>query len=331
MSTKGIELEFVCPFCPLHCDDVSIESPPDCKILEEALARIEAGDCVARIGDQRTEIKQAERAARKQIEESEQVVLSVRSATLGQAKAIINSGWLIHAQVTSATVAVQKTVERCGVVAATLGDVKQHADAIVVLGNIDETIPRLIEKLDRSAKFNTIDRLGANAIADLATDVRQGRKFASSAYVAFLLDVEAFDADQAGPISELLIETIIWMNSPKRELGQRAVLIVLDPLASLRCVSAWSGDQILVTTKDWDSTSVTLRIGEPNAGCEPADIQIGGTDPGPERAAMYLPASTSGVHHADAVIRGDSTVTLPLRKIQASTAPSVADWISRLS
>ena len=325
--------KIVCPFCPLHCDDVSIESPPNCWILKEALARIEADTCIARICDAQVTLEQAEQVAKQRVKESSLVMLSVRSATLGQAKAIVKSGWRVSMQSSPTARAVQRTIARCGVVAATLADVKQHADAIVVLGDIDKSVPRLVQKLGSSATIDVLDadELSANAIAELSASIREGRRYTDNTYVAFILDIEAFAKEDADPVVELLIETIIWMNSSAREKAQRAVLVTLDPLASLRCVSAWSNDQRLLVTDDFENAGLTIQLGELPSDRAPVGIQIGGSDPGPSRAEVYLPASTAGIHHADAVIRGDSTVTLPLEKLQVSSVPSVADWIARLS
>ncbi|KAA1259659.1 hypothetical protein LF1_21940 [Rubripirellula obstinata] len=341
MNDSEIGLRIVCPFCPLHCDDVQISEPPKCSILESELARLNFGSVQARVGNQSRTLDEAWVAAKAIISKSEKVLLLVRSATLGQAKAIAGSRVTVATETTPTLIAVSKAIARCGTVTATLADIKQHADAIVVLGDIDSSVPRLmknggigfqpVKTTSQAGSRCHLPKPDADSIAKLATDIRQGKLFAGDAYIAFILVSNAFDASQADVAVELLIKTVIWMNSADRPTHQRAVLLSLDPLASLRCTSAWTDGKRLSEVKESDFDHATIRIGKPTANQPAADIQIGGTDPGPKQAKVYLPASTPGIDHIDAVIRGDSTVTLPLGKIQASTTPSVADWIAKLS
>jgi hypothetical protein len=333
--------EIVCPFCPLHCDDVRIDSPPECLILESELVRLRSGTVHARVGEQGCTADEALAAAKSSISKSNQGTLLVRSATIGQAKAMAYSGFAIAIETTPALLAVSKAIARCGTITATLADIKQHADAVVILGDIDSSVPRLMEKIDagtqtvetesQDASVCQISKPDADSIANLATEIRHGNRFAGCAYVAFVLDSNVLDASEAEVAIELLIETIIWMNSAGRPKQQRAVFLSLDPLASLRCTSAWTDGKRLVAVKQSDFDQATIRTGESELASSPVDIQIGGSDPGPALARIYLPASTSGIHHIDAVIRGDGTVTLPLAAIQETDLASVADWIAKLS
>lgn len=327
MNDPGI----VCPFCPLHCDDVSIAGPLDCSILRKEVDRLQAEAPLPRVGSDTVTVENAMAAARACLSDAGPATLLVSSATISQAKAIVESGFLVAIESSETSVAVQKATARCGTITATLADIKQHADQIVLLGNVEQTIPRLMEQLGDPSCVESSPTPNADSIAEMATAIRQGNLFADRSYVAFLLDSTALNANDADAAVELLIETILWMNSAGREKRQRAVLVSLDPLASLRCVSAWSDGKRLPVSTPSDFNGRTIRLGEPGTDHHSANIQIGRIDPGSELAGIYLPASTPGIHHIDSVIRGDGTVTLPLGKVQKSNSLSAADVISRLS
>jgi hypothetical protein len=338
MNDPVTDLEIVCPFCPLHCDDVNLNSLADCEILKRHGAILEDGNrsgSIARIREQSVTLAEALAAARQQIRDSESVKLLVSSATMGQAKAMIETGFPIVDGGTATMNAVQSAMARSGVITATLAEAKQHADAIVLIGNVESSVPRLMEKLGTSAELFRVESPDAASIADLSMAIRHGQKFADKAYVAFLLGNESFNVNEAEVSVELLIELVVGMNAVKRKFNKRAVFISLDPLASLRSMSFLTNGKRLISAhqdaqKRSDSDTLMISVGGPSQPNAAIGIQIGGIDHGPEFANVFLPASQAGIHHMDAVIRGDGTVTLPLSKVRKSVMPTIAVWLGKL-
>lgn len=327
----------VCPFCPLHCDDVRFDDPPDCSILRNKMGRWKSLPLVARIGREAVSIEKAKQAAATRIANGTPVTMVTRGATIGQSKAMVRSGFAIAVETRLSLAATAGAFVRCGTSTATLADVKQHADHVVVLGDISQSIPRLLEKLGTAIPIHRIDQPNAGAVAELAASIRQGKTFAEQKYVAFFLGDWCVDANETNHAIELLHRTVLWMNSPGHDVVRRAVLVALDPLASLRCVHAWTRGNELQVAEGLRGNATTIRVGTTIQGDFAADIHVGDADPGPNLAEIFLPASTAGIHHVDAVIRGDGTVTLPLGTTAANSEsiesglPSIADWIETLS
>jgi hypothetical protein len=333
----------VCPFCPLHCDDVRINDPPDCSILRNKMGHWKSLPLVARIGREAVTIKKAQQDAVIRIANGKPVTLVTRGATLGQAKSMVRSGFEIAVQTSLSLAATANALIRCGTSTATLADVKQHADHVIILGDINQTIPRLLEKLGTASPIHCIAPPNAATVAELAASIRQGNVLAEQKYVAFLLGDLGVDANETSHAIELLHQTVLWMNRPGHDFIRRAVLVALDPLASLRCVHAWTYGNDLQIAEDSRGNATTIRVGTTIHGDFPAHIHVGDADPGPNLAEIFLPASTAGIHHVDAVIRGDGTVTLPLGTTARNSEPiemgepietglpSIAEWIETLS
>ena len=331
------ESTIVCPFCPLHCDDVSVSSPPDCSILQHELPRVIRDGESHRVGEQTATQEQAEVAAKQHEDAADRVTVIARQATLGQARVMARCGFAIRMEATATQVALQNAIARCGTITATLADVKQHADAMWVLGEVTTATPRLMSMISSPIQHTLIQHTpkpNADTVADFAVAVRKNEFLTEARYVAIIVAPHAFDGGQAGPAMELLVETVIEMNSAsgvnsQRANPRRAVLLSLDPLASLRSTQAWStNERLKIATPDDFRRSTTIRLGSPSPDSHRADIQIGGIDPGNSLAGIYFPAAQAGIHHADAVIRGDGTVTLPLAKITDSRHPSIAGWFA---
>ena len=309
----------------------TLSSSTQCAILNEQLP-LALADQAPRVQDKTVSIDEAERQAKTLVASDKRNVFIVQRSSIGQAKAIAQSGLAVRVETTASQISLQQAIARCGTITATLGDVKQHADVLVLIGDSQETTPRLNQLIDASNKAVHHDKNpNANSVADFAHAVRQGNHLAGDKYVAIIVAPDAFDRGQAGPAIELLVETVIWMNNAKRAKPQRAVLLSLDPLASLRSTMAWNTNKRLQPATPFDFESgTTIRMGCPQPHQHRADIQIGGADRGRKLASIFLPASTPGIHHTDAVVRGDGTVTLPLAKIADANFPTTDQWIARL-
>ncbi|TWT52520.1 hypothetical protein Pla22_01440 [Rubripirellula amarantea] len=346
-------LRIVCPFCPLNCDDVGIADgqllDSRCSKLSKEFAAAVSDEVVARIDNDSVAIGQAEQAALNLLESQDGVSVTVRSATLQLSKTLsrlaIKATTYVDGSPTS--LAYQNVVRRTGVISATLADVRLHADLIVMLGQPDVTMPRFREKIERSNEdVNVVSLRDPNAgyIAELASCLIHGQdskddsvaslstQIKSAKYIAFVVGPDAFNNDEALPSIEMLVDVVLKLNQVTQDRSQRAVLLSMNPVATLACVHGWNTNRtVCVAVADQNvPNEVTVRIGSPSddSGC--SDIQLGGQDLGVGFAGIYLPSSTAGLHFSDAVIRGDGTVTLPLRPSLSSPLPTPSDWLVRL-
>lgn len=320
----------VCPFCPLHCDDVVVTSDGTvqangCEIAESAGALMTQE---ARADDETlARIKAAERAVR--------VITS--GVDLVAARQLIQwqSAGTIQVEIESdpSIQAVGTVTRRDGIVSATLSEIVMHADLIWLIGEVDEAWPRLEEKLRLDSgvlsssigkhKVKRWERWTADfagrmhhaiehpeEIEEVSEFQTRSKHFRDSQYSAIVIGPGAFDADEAEMAAAMVARII-----RRRNDSARCVCVTLDSAATLRSLHAWQTNETLATpssAEEIDSTPVIRLVG---IGCReatdrPVDLQIGGLDPGADDARAFLPASpwTNSV-----VIRGDGSVTLPLQ------------------
>jgi hypothetical protein len=353
-----IETTIVCPFCPLACDDIHIVAPEKagqlpvaktvCQLarqrfraaLEPAQARIEHQ--VATLDEIQEHLKEATAS-------SKRVVVITGGVDLATAKGLErldSSGKIVWVIDQSAlTQSWQRTSSRDGVISATFGDVREHADVLWLIGDVEsatprlkellttsETPPRVIETpgpldLDLLAKLSLVTRtpglvVKQSTIAELVPAIL------SSKYLAVIVGDGAFAAEFADAALSLLVRWV-WLLNEKR----RAVVLHVDDAATNRAVYRWRTNRSLGISDDasCDANTLTIRVGESIADHSPVDVAIGTRDPGIDRAGVFIPCSMVGVQEAGAKIRGDGTVTLPLAKIVSSDLPLAVQWIERIT
>ena len=332
-------MPIVCPLCPLHCDDVCLNDQEqlgcgsNCWILDgfPSLQSLptDRGDWVPS-GD----IDKPLRVITMGVDLSTARKLSNWQKT-GRIDITIESDESIEAllQVTS----------RDGIVSATLADVATHADLVWMIGEVEQTWPRIAEKLRlqsdseiRASKVMaskvTVQRVtqwSADEVTELASAIEHSDKhhefasqWSSAKYAAILIGPQAFAAGEADLCATMLARLV-----RRRNTEARCVLLTLDAGATLRSVCLWNTNQspsskpISENRRHFD-----IRIGSPwNADSPAAYLQIGGRDPGPELASAYRACSIAGLHHRGMVIRGDGSVSLPLEAVRDEKLPRVAE------
>ncbi|QDT03396.1 hypothetical protein K227x_17780 [Rubripirellula lacrimiformis] len=331
----------VCPFCPLNCDDLTVaangQTDSDCPIAEQGFSFAMAAPPAPRIGSDPASPDDVHRLASTWFAKQDRVRIATASTPLSTSRTlatmVADSRIELFVDETPSQSALRTAVARDGNVSATLGDVKKHADLIWTIGDVSGQMPRLWQRLSRSPSSGdlTTDRsgptparlshasMGANQFADIAFAIRSGstpdasqadliQSIQSAGYLAIILAPDAFDAGQELTTAEWIVKWTIQQNQKQESRSRRVVLVGMDAATTLRSVVGWHTNQRLTATM----TNVDIRLGNAIAGAQPAKLQIGGVDPGPELAHAYVPAGIAGVHHPDAIIRGDATVTLPL-------------------
>ncbi|XZE53187.1 hypothetical protein SH139x_004916 [Planctomycetaceae bacterium SH139] len=155
-------VRFICPFCPLRCDDLSISGGTS----EMRAGKLSSGGC------RRAALAQQSLLEQGIFHDARGSALNISAAAWERAVAIlapaaniqISGGMLdvptaragvrlaaalgatINASSSSAGRAVLHSVERQGMVAATLGELARRADSVVLIGNVLDEYPRLADR-----------------------------------------------------------------------------------------------------------------------------------------------------------------------------------------
>ncbi len=303
----------VCPFCPLHCDDVVIDAAGrinvDCPIAESGF-KAAIDPPVYRIGDRSVSMDDAIFNAKQIFTSTAKPKVTCSGATLGLSRRLASMSQVgaidLSLESTSTMAALRTAASREGFVGATLAEVKQHADLIWIIGNAFDQTPRLPRHFSADAVVRHFSTFSADDMATLgATPIEQ--TFGDPGYVAIFFAADAFDARQSILVAEWWTKWIVQANKTRR-----VVQVMLDPTQTIRSVTGWTSNEMLTTNQ----TTSDIRFGNPVG--QIASIQVGGIDPGRDFAEAYVPTSVPGVHDADVVIRGDGAVTLGLSNVTDS-------------
>lgn len=267
--------------------------------------------------------------------------------------------------------AIRSTVRRDGILSATQGAIRGHADVIWSIGDFS-SMPRIWQRLidpARPPRHVAIPAgMTAEETANISDALRRGdasqlsdphaslcQALLASRYVAVVLGTDAWPQRDSVAAAVMLNQIVLWLAAERR-----AVLLSLDAAATNRTVAIWRTNRTLEafeeaaprsavptrsTREERDGAEsvpgaarlgvpdaeVLVRLGEPASGnAAPAQLQLGGRDPGRELADIYLPAAMAGVHRAGIAVRGDGSVTLPLQQVFRSELPTAAEWLMSL-
>lgn len=201
---------------------------------------------------------------------------------------------------------MRTAMAREGFIGATLGDVKQHADQIWVIGNATKSLPRLPKHFAADSTVRSFEAFSIDETAKLNLHSIE-EAFGDARYVAIVFANDAFAPDQSPVSAEWWTRWIVAANKTRR-----VAQVVIDPTQTIRSVAGWTSNQSLAS----NSTASDVRFGDANV--ERSRLQVGGLDPGESLADAYLPVQIPGIHIADTVIRGDGAVTLALDKFSDS-------------
>lgn len=320
------KLRIVCPFCPLHCDDLLVDpagkTNANCAIAESRFLLAIGKWSKARIGDQPASDEEIQNLETSIFASDKTIKVAASSAPLSISRwlsGLVRDGAIeLSIDQTPTMSAMRATIARDGYISATLGDVKKHADTVWSIGNPTTQMPRIWERLGCDPVSR--ESISANGLADfifaMRADTSEGlqesdrhfSRLSSAAYLAILVGPDAFLCGEELVTAELLVNWVLDQNRPAQSGSRRVVILAIDPAATLRGVVGWQTNRALSITNQ----EVDLRVGEATHASHRARLQIGGTDPGIELAHAYRPALTPGIDFGDAVIRGDGTVTLPI-------------------
>ncbi len=348
------DFKIVCPFCPLVCDAVHVSQDQhlpavqvDCdfagKRFQEALQ-----PSPPRIAERIVPLDTVLKHLRDVVTGASQRIVSTRGVDLVSSKSLerLESMGEIHWYLQQSAFAKSwhRTSTRDGVISATLADIGQHADLIWLIGNPERQSPRLYQVLTRDVSpakmWETAGPMDLDELASVVLATRETQSIkaslpvaeladavASSKWLAVILGDDAFAAAEADAGLSMLIQWIWKLNS-----SRRAVAVYLDEAATSRSVYRWRTNRSIESTSSSfaPERSLSIHLGDITGDGERCDVMIGSVDPGFQRAEVFVPCSTVGVHRAGAIIRGDGTVTLPLDSIAVSRLPTATQWLTEL-
>lgn len=300
----------VCPFCPLHCDDVVVDAAGqinvDCLIAKSNFAAA-LSPPVYRIGTRSVSADDAASHAAAVLASIDRPKVTCSGATLGLSRHLSKLAQAsridLSLDTTPTMAAMRAAMAREGFIGATLGDVKQHADLIWVIGDSLSSLPRLANHFATDAKVRSFETFSIEEMATRSLNSVEDA-FGDAHYIAIVFANDAFAPAASTVVAEWWTRWIVAANKTRR-----VVQVVVDPFQTIRSVAGWTSNQTLTS----NSTASDVRFGD--AVDQTTRLQIGGLDPGELLADAYLPVQIYGVHIADTVIRGDGAVTLGLGQI----------------
>ncbi|EMI20846.1 formylmethanofuran dehydrogenase subunit B [Rhodopirellula maiorica SM1] len=324
----------VCPFCPLHCDDVSLEPSSEaerivnvqCAKAITGYTKALSGSQSARIADSAVTTALASKQAKEILAGNGVIHVATTGTDLDTARRLNQlqreNRIRIAVDDSISTAAWRAAVSREGTLSATLGDVRRHADVVWTIGDVDSETPRLRERISADTKeCIQSNSLAAEPLAELFYAIRTDTpgsdsnkltvaSIASANYLAVILGRNAFVASEAAATSEMLSKLLWYLNKTRR-----AIVLKLDAAATNRAVTAWQTNRLVPSVAGDLRHEIHVRLGSPEVGTGAAKMQIGGIDRGRKFAEVFLPAATMGIDRDGVAVRGDATVTIPLAAI----------------
>ncbi len=362
---------FVCPFCPLHCDDLDLaqvnRGDVSCQRLSGVWGQAVDHDRFASPAD-----KEALAIARRWVAEARGILVTGRVVDLETARAV---GRFIDATGASCQVAsaagYAETFARDGMITTTLGDAAAPHQRVIVIGDPGGDWPRLVERLGRAGQLYRWDR--DDQLAERLARVRGSLRGD--------LNDDADDADVAATVAICRRSTaVVFVVAPKSLARQesesrliwstlagllgdlnrriRATLLRFDPAMTLRSVLAWSGSgikssgsglesdgggvdrgrriELVIRLQPWPLVAVRDVV---EAAGARRTLWIGSCEQSVDRVSvaatgeesLAIAAATAGISRPGVVIRGDGSVTLPLFAAVSGALPTVAEMLSAIT
>ncbi|GAA5509438.1 hypothetical protein Rcae01_04937 [Novipirellula caenicola] len=343
----------VCPFCPLHCDDISIEASSEgqpiakvqCSKATVAYTTALSGTQSARIADTAVTPALAAEKAKDLLAGHGVIHVATSGTDLDTARRLnrlqAHDRIRIAIDDTVSTTAWRAAVGREGTLSATLGDVRMHADVVWTIGDVESDTPRLREQIDAEAKKSVhSNSLAAEPLAEIFYSLRTNSQsndnlkpivapIESANYLAVILGADAFVESEATATVEMLSKLLWYLNQTKR-----AIVLQLDAAATNRAVTAWQSNTLVDSVTNPPHDEVHVRLGSPAEHAQAATIQIGGIDRGRQFAEIFWPAAIVGIDRDGVIIRGDATVTMPLAAARPTEIPTAIEclelWLGEL-
>jgi hypothetical protein len=344
---------WVCPFCPLHCEDVAFGDdllprvPCDrLGVAMKSLARPRH-----RINGDFVDWSTIARWVRQQ-SFGDPIAIRASTSTLAQSKTLLR--WHKENRIrltidrTDVESAMMSVMSRDAMITATLGDVRSHADFVWILGNLSsdpngQAFPRLNRWISESATVIHGAAIEPESVQKITSEVLRQRPshdavasaMLKSKYIAVIVGPGALASEEQSSVvtAELINDLVCRLNS-QTIVGRtrRAVIVLLKSNSTLDTVSLWQTNSKPIPSSEasivWGTSSIqgtSSTHSTPTGDLSPVRLQIGGVDPGADLAYAFVATQIAGVDYADVTVRGDSSVTLPLAVLGEKQSGQFAD------
>jgi hypothetical protein len=351
---------FVCPFCPLHCDDLRIEElSARCDLFAQRLSLARQASASG------TSYKSLLETAAQWVAQANTIAVTGTIVDLETARTVCDFVQRSNANLyvdSGASDGFSEAIARDGMFSITLGDAAAPHQQVVMIGDSSKRLPRLAERLKTAGSIyswqsteNLVDRLASLRLMLKRPDTHQLGDDQDLAYtlnvcrkesaVVFAVDLGQQIDGQQRPFWSTLKGLLSELN---RRI--RASVLRFDNSMTLRSVAAWSSDgphpsaaairvpvDLEIHFSPWPAAdTASMHVSEPfgrrriTIGCAEGQSDAGSATAGESRESIHLPAAMPGIASDGIVIRGDGSVTLPLSRALESDLPTASMALSRL-
>lgn len=320
------DMTIVCPFCPLHCDDLTAAS-------------LLAGATGCSVADKRAKLIRKvppmheasvnHETCRLWVAEASRIVISGYVVDMETSRAIsefaAKTGAAVDVASTNPT--ASKLVARDGGFFTTLGELTSRKASVLIIGDPATHWPRIEERL-RHVKAIVRWPESTSLLAQVAAlRLNAAKRFSAASQIDDQLAAAIQLVNEAeylvvlvAPLQESVSHSPIFWSSllglvRERNKVSRAAILSFDPSVTVRSVIAARNDPPPFLFP-YDEASLCIEFspfGERTTPSTGRKIVIGLTQQPLPSNQTCLPAGVPGVHHAGIVIRGDGSVTLPLQ------------------
>ena len=338
-------MTIVCPFCPLHCDDVNADAlsvgQTGCGVADSRVNLVRGASSSLDVsGDLDT--------CRSWVAEASRIVISGYVIDLETSRAIsefaAKTGAAVDVASTNPTAA--KLFAREGGFFTTLGELTSADVSVLVIGDPATHWPRIEERLRHVKAIVRWPDSSALPKRAAALRLHAAERFLEPSTVddelaaALQLVSEAtYLVVLVAPLQESISRSpVVWSSLlglvRERNKLSRAAILSFDPSITVRSVIAARNDPTPFAIPA-DETSLRIEFspfGERVFKSAGRQIIIGLANQPLHANQVLLPAGVPGMHHAGIVIRGDGSVTLPLQASSNETAsPTPAGQLRSLA
>lgn len=337
----------VCPFCPLHCDDIDPSMLMQCRVnCRLANLRMQAITQVSPTAGDASDLDECGHW----IKSAKRIVVSGDVIDWETARAVSEfiAATGADTDALGSDESFTETFSREGAFLTTLGELKAREVSLLVIGDptidwprIDEKLSMVTRRVDWSDTAELPRKIAALRrklrhidfkVAD--HDVHQAYDMVrASQYFVVLVAPSAIREKAASPVQSFAFWSTLL--GTIRELNRtiRASLLNFDQSLTARSVLASHGTS---SNADLPLNEETVCVqlspfGSQVKHSSQRTIMIGVCDSTRSPIVKWLPAAVPGIHHPGIVMRGDGSVTLPLQAaVPSSTLPTPAEQLRAL-
>ncbi|MEM6688293.1 MAG: hypothetical protein AAF664_02625 [Planctomycetota bacterium] len=318
----------VCPFCLLHCDGMTIGQATagsylKCERFEDGVRRIRQPQ-LARIGHETVTLTQAIDAA-SQIHAR---TVAISPLSLNESRDLANYSANVSSLRWFTTAgdfdAVAASIDsQLGGIRSTIGDVKRHADVIVMAAAPSSETRQLRGWFDRE-EVTFIDACGEGIQwwMDLCSDRGRAFEVVETAKLAAFVVGPGITSDPADTLA-VLDQLNRW--SVNRTLsGKRTSMLRIENFGNIH--TAWR-THVNSTIPPIPSGAIAdFVMASILSDCDQrSQVQIGGFDPGQSVCEIFIPTAAVGWHLAGSSLRGDGSVAMPLQAVDSTELMPLID------